>query len=94
LKTAGTIDVVISPVGFVSDHMEIVFDLDTEARSLCEELGLNMVRASTAGTHPEFIQMVRELISERINPAAPRKFLGSRGLPADECQPGCCSFER
>jgi ferrochelatase len=94
LKTAGTMDVVISPVGFVSDHMEIVFDLDTEARALCEELGMNMVRASTAGTHPAFIQMVRELISERIDPAAPRKFLGSHGLPANECQPGCCSFER
>jgi protoporphyrin/coproporphyrin ferrochelatase len=94
LKSAGTIDVVISPVGFVSDHMEIVFDLDTEARALCEERGLNMVRAATAGTHPAFIQMVRELIMERIDPAALRKFLGRRGLPADECQPGCCSFER
>ena len=94
LKTAGTIDVVISPVGFVSDHMEIAFDLDTEARALCDELGLNMVRAATAGTHPGFIQMVRELISERIDPAAPRKSLGSRGVPVDDCQPGCCLFER
>jgi ferrochelatase len=94
LQTTGAIDVVISPVGFVSDHMEIAFDLETAARALCEELGLNMVRAATAGTHPAFIQMVRELISERIDPAAPRKFLGSRGLPADDCQPGCCLFER
>jgi ferrochelatase len=94
LKTAGVIDVVISPVGFVSDHMEIVFDLDTEARALCEALELNLVRAATAGTHPAFIQMVRELISERIDPAAPRKFLGTRGVPADDCQPGCCLFER
>jgi ferrochelatase len=45
-------DVVIAPIGFVSDHMEILFDLDTQARELCAELGLNMVRAQTVGTHP------------------------------------------
>ena len=61
----GNSDLVIAPIGFVSDHMEIIFDLDTEARELCAELGLNMVRAETVGTHPRFISMMRELILER-----------------------------
>ena len=58
----GSSDLVIAPIGFVSDHLEIIFDLDTEARELCAELGLNMVRAETVGTHPRFISMIRELI--------------------------------
>jgi ferrochelatase len=61
----GSSDVVIAPIGFVSDHMEILFDLDTQARELCRELGLQMVRAETVGTHPRFIRMIRELICER-----------------------------
>ena len=59
--------VVIAPIGFVSDHMEILFDLDTQARELCDELGLHMVRAETVGTHPRFIRMIRELICERLD---------------------------
>lgn len=94
LRAAGTSDVVIAPIGFVSDHMEIVYDLDTEARALCEELGLNMIRASTAGTHPAFIAMVRELITERTDPAAPRRFLGTSGVVPDVCAPDCCSLGR
>jgi len=52
------------PVGFISDHMEVQYDLDTEASARCQQLGLNMVRAGTAGTHPQFIAMIRELILE------------------------------
>ncbi|MCC6345501.1 MAG: ferrochelatase [Bryobacterales bacterium] len=59
--------VVIVPIGFVSDHMEVLYDLDEEARLLCEELGLTMIRAGTAGTHPYFVRMVRELILERMD---------------------------
>jgi ferrochelatase len=90
LKNAEATDVVIAPIGFVSDHMEIVYDLDTRARALCQELGLNMIRVATVGTHPAFIRMIRELIIERIDPAAPRRFLGERGLPHDVCPPECC----
>ena len=68
LKEAGTEDVVIAPIGFISDHMEVLYDLDTEARALCEKIDLNMVRAATVGTHPTFISMIRELILERMNP--------------------------
>ena len=93
LKSSGAKDVVIAPIGFVSDHMEIIYDLDTEARALCRELGLNMVRAATAGTHPAFAEMIRELIIERLDPQAPRRFLGASGPRADLCRPGCCSLD-
>jgi len=56
--------VVLVPIGFVSDHMEVIYDLDTEAREVAEERGLPMERASTAGTHPAFVRMVRELMDE------------------------------
>jgi ferrochelatase len=68
----GSADVVIAPIGFVSDHMEILFDLDTQARELCAELGLQMVRAETVGTHPRFIRMIRELICERMDETNPK----------------------
>ena len=89
LKAKRMTDVVLAPIGFVSDHMEIIYDLDTEARRLSEELDLNMVRASTAGTHPAFVKMIRELILERVDGIEPR-FLGSRGLAHDVCPVGCC----
>ncbi|HEY8188320.1 MAG TPA: ferrochelatase, partial [Pyrinomonadaceae bacterium] len=76
LQAVGATDVVVGPVGFVSDHMEIIYDLDTQARALCQELGLNMIRAATAGTHTAFIEMIRELIMERVDPETPRRYLG------------------
>jgi len=82
--------VVIAPIGFISDHMEVLYDLDTEARELCEKLGLEMVRARTAGTHPRFLNMIRELILERMDENAPRKSLGTLGPAPDVCPPGCC----
>lgn len=90
LKASGATDVVIAPVGFVSDHMEVIYDLDTEARQLCDESGINMARAATAGTHPMFIRMIRELVMERINPDAERRFLGNQGARHDVCYPDCC----
>ena len=90
LRADGVSDVVVSPIGFVSDHMEIVYDLDTEAMTLCRELGLNMVRAATAGTHPAFVKMIRELILERVEPETPRRSLGTNGPRGDVCLQGCC----
>jgi ferrochelatase len=55
-------DTIIAPIGFLSDHMEVMYDLDTEARAVCEELGVRMVRAGTVGTHPAIIRMIAELI--------------------------------
>ena len=57
-------DTVIAPIGFLSDHMEVLYDLDTEARAMCEELGVKMVRAGTVGTHPAIIRMIAELIKQ------------------------------
>jgi ferrochelatase len=90
LQAGGAKDVVVAPVGFVSDHMEIIYDLDTEATSLCRELGLNMIRAATAGTHPAFIAMIRELILERLEPGREKRFLGAIEPAKDACTPGCC----
>ncbi|HEY3039608.1 MAG TPA: ferrochelatase, partial [Pyrinomonadaceae bacterium] len=90
LHADGTRDVIVSPIGFVSDHMEILYDLDTEAKALSQDLGLNMIRAATAGTHPSFIEMIHELIMERLNPETPRRYLGADGPRSDFCHPGCC----
>ena len=57
-------DLVILPVGFISDHLEVLFDIDTEAHELCNRLGITMHRAATAGTHPRFVEMIRLLIEE------------------------------
>jgi len=90
LKRSGATDVVIAPIGFVSDHMEVIYDLDYEARQLCDETGLNMARASTVGTHPLFVRMIRELVLERIDPDAPRRFLGTQGASHDVCPADSC----
>ena len=86
-------DVVLVPLGFTSDHMEVVYDLDTEARQICDELGLYMVRAKTAGTHPRMIRMIRELILERTAGQAKRA-LGDLGPSHDECPEDCCPSGR
>jgi ferrochelatase len=83
-------DVVIVPIGFVSDHMEILYDLDTEASQLCAELGFNMVRAAAVGTNSGFARMVRELIAERISGNSERPSVGTMGPWPDVCPAGCC----
>jgi ferrochelatase len=90
LAERGVRDVVLSPIGFVSDHMEVLFDLDVEARETAEEVGVGLVRAKTAGTHPAFVSMIRELIQERLDASVPRRALGRFGPSHDVCRPGCC----
>jgi protoporphyrin/coproporphyrin ferrochelatase len=90
LKQRGASDAVIAPIGFVSDHMEIIYDLDTAARQLCHELGLNMVRASTAGNHPLFVEMVRQLIIERVESRPTGEFAGNLGARPHVCPEDCC----
>ena len=80
LRSVGITKVVVAPIGFVSDHMEVVYDLDVEARKVAEEIGMKMVRARTAGTHPAFVRMIRELIVERIE----------NRVPPAICAPDCC----
>ena len=76
----GSKDVVVQPIGFISDHMEVIVDLDTQAMEHAHGLGLRMVRAGTAGTHPRFIEAIRELIVERIE----------TGEAANPCLANCC----
>ncbi|MDZ7619958.1 MAG: ferrochelatase [Patescibacteria group bacterium] len=90
IASAGGHYLVLVPIGFVSEHMEVVYDLDVEAAGLCEELGLDMVRAGTVGCHPRFVQMIRQLVTERIEPLTPRLALGNLGTPPDACSPDCC----
>ena len=80
LRSVGITNVVVAPIGFVSDHMEVIYDLDVEARKFAEEIGVRMVRAKTAGTHPSFVRMIRELIVERME----------NRVPPAICAPNCC----
>lgn len=89
INADGVKSVVVAPVGFVSDHMEVVYDLDYEAQNVAKDLGMTMVRAATAGTHPAFVKMIRELMLERLE-NAPARFLGSRGPVHDICPADCC----
>ncbi|MGC3969994.1 MAG: ferrochelatase [Pirellulales bacterium] len=86
----GVQDVVVVPIGFVSDHMEVIYDLDDEAKHLADELGVNMVRAGTVGTHPRFVRMIAELIVERLRGDAERPALGVLGPCHDVCPTDCC----
>jgi protoporphyrin/coproporphyrin ferrochelatase len=86
----GVTDVVVAPIGFVSDHMEVIYDLDVEAARTAADLGLNLVRASTASTHPAFVSMVGELVEERLDPDADRRALGRHGASHDVCPVDCC----
>jgi len=87
---AGLRQVVIAPVGFISDHMEVLYDLDTEAADLCRELGIDMVRAATVGTAPEFVGMVRDLIAERAWNQPDRVAIGRLPANHDVCPLDCC----
>jgi ferrochelatase len=82
--------VIVVPVGFVSDHMEVIYDLDTEAKAIAEDAGIRMVRAQTAGSHPKFIRMVRDLVLERLEPERERAALGQTGARPDFCAEDCC----
>jgi ferrochelatase len=82
LAASGTRAAVLAPTGFVSDHMEVVWDLDVEAAQTAAEVGLTITRASTAGTHPAFVAAIRELVQEQLNGTAPAQ---------TTCGVGCCS---
>jgi len=90
LEAEGIIDVVVAPTGFLSDHVEVIYDLDTEAHDLAGELGLNMVRADTVGTHPTFVNMLRDLVVERMSGDPNTPSLGTHGPSHDVCPADCC----
>ena len=93
LAKAGAPAAVIIPAGFVSDHMEVRHDLDTEAAETAAALGLPVARAATPWYHRQFRAMIVDLVRERLGlPDAPRAALGRLGPPTDACPPGCCAF--
>jgi ferrochelatase len=95
LAAAGVPAVVVSPIGFVSDHLEVVWDLDTEARGRAEELGMAFARAATPGTDPRFAELVAELVREHVADAPPRKLsdfpVAGCTLNGAPCAVGCCA---
>ncbi|MFM9964523.1 MAG: ferrochelatase [Planctomycetaceae bacterium] len=96
LKEQSVSQVVVAPIGFLSDHIEVLYDLDDEAFTLAKELGLTMVRAGTVGTHPRFVAMICDLIAERLanESAEPceRRAIGEFGPNHDVCPADCCPY--
>ena len=98
LAADGVPAVVLVPIGFVSDHMEVVYDLDTEALATAERLGLPARRAATAGTDARFVAMIRDLLLERAaverGEEVVRASVGALGPMWDRCPLGCCPNPR
>ncbi len=93
LHSAGRLHgVVLAPIGFISDHLEVLYDLDCAARELCGRLGIPVERAATVGTHARFVKMIRELVVERISGATERPALGQLGPSHDVCPADCCLY--
>lgn len=94
LAKEGVPAVVVVPIGFIADHMEVIYDLDTEARQAAEDAGIGFVRADTAGVDPRFVAMIGDLVLERAAAARgedpERPVLGSLGPSWDVCPPRCC----
>jgi len=90
LRSRDVRDVVVLPIGFLSDHLEVLYDLDFEAQEKSRELGLTMVRAATVGTHPAFVAMLADLIQERLTDSPQRQAIGHFGPREDVCPADCC----
>ncbi|WP_367127118.1 ferrochelatase [Saccharothrix sp. HUAS TT1] len=94
LHAEGVRNVVVCPIGFVSDHLEVVWDLDTEARDRARELGMGFARATTPNDDPRFARMVAELVAEHLAGAPVRKLSDFRSLGCtangEFCATLCC----
>lgn len=94
MASQGVEEVVVQPLGFLSDHMEVRFDLDVEAANRARELGIGLHRAGTVGTQPTFVSALRELIEERMDRQHPRRVIGELGPSHDICPVQCCPSGR
>lgn len=96
VKAAGASGVVMVPIGFVSDHIEVLWDLDTEALDHAAEIGLPCTRAATVGTAPAFVAGLVDLIQERLHdtPTDERPAMTPLGPSYDACPVGCCANQR
>jgi ferrochelatase len=92
LNAQGVDKLAIVPLGFISDHMEVLYDLDTEAAELCNKLSIQMARVPTVGVHPAFVSMIVDLFEERLNNQSERPFLGDYGASHDVCPENCCLY--
>ncbi|MBX9687007.1 MAG: ferrochelatase, partial [Candidatus Obscuribacterales bacterium] len=90
LHQLGVKEILIHPVGFVSDHMEVKYDLDHEAHDLCKELGIVMHRTPSASINPHFIEMIRDLIIERLEERGEKAAIGNIAALPDQCAVNCC----
>ncbi|MEV0246647.1 ferrochelatase [Nocardia sp. NPDC050712] len=98
LSGKGVDAVVVCPVGFVSDHLEVIWDLDNEAKERAAELEMAFARAATPGTDPRFARLVVELIREHLDGGDPRRLGAVPGYGCTEngapCAVGCCAVSR
>jgi protoporphyrin/coproporphyrin ferrochelatase len=90
LAAEGVADVAVLPIGFLSDHLEVLYDIDVEAQDKSRELGLNLVRAATVGTHPLFVAGLADLIEERVRSLPGRAAIGLLDAWPDQCPVDCC----
>ena len=88
----GVKDVVVVPIGFLSDHIEVLWDLDTEAKERAAELGLRYTRSATVGSHPGFVAGLGELIAERVAGGAAAARVPGLPVVPDICAPDCCAY--
>ena len=92
----GVSAVVVVPIGFLSDHVEVLWDLDEEAREKALSLGLTFARAGTVGSHPAFVAALRELVQERLIESTEARvtprFVGVGPALPSTCPPGCCAY--
>jgi ferrochelatase len=93
LEENGARNVLVAPLGFLSDHLEVLYDLDVEAAALARALGIKLVRAKTVGTHPQLIRMICDLIEEHVS-GAPPLAIGQFGPTPASCAPDCCARSR
>jgi ferrochelatase len=94
LSEDGVAAVVLVPLGFVSDHLEVLYDLDTEARDICNELNVAYQRAPAVGVHSQFIMMLVDLIGERLTGNVQRSCIGRLPPLHDVCPENCCLYPR
>lgn len=98
LRAEGATAVAVAPIGFISDHMEVIFDLDTEASATAKDLGMDLVRVATPGTDPRFVSMIRGLFVERAaaerGERPDRLAVGTLGVSPDRCAANCCANAR
>jgi len=90
LAEQGTDALLVHPLGFVADHMEVLFDLDTQSAAAAKKAGVKMVRTPTVGTHPRFVSMLVDLVEEAAGLRADRPSLSKSGPRPDNCNSQCC----